>query len=93
VVVQVADRLADTNVVGGQDRPTGSRVAQPIEHRDALGWAQDHVEGWDGVAALGAAEKLASVGVAALEHAPYQRPGDSPWPDKYCSWSVASSRV
>jgi hypothetical protein len=21
------------------------------------------------------------------------RPGDSPWPDRYCSWSVASSRV
>jgi hypothetical protein len=25
--------------------------------------------------------------------APYQRPGLSPWPDRYCSWSVASSRV
>jgi hypothetical protein len=25
--------------------------------------------------------------------APYHRLGDSPWPDKYCSWSVASSRV
>jgi dihydrofolate reductase len=28
-----------------------------------------------------------------LAPAPCQRPGDSPWPDKYCSWSVASSRV
>jgi hypothetical protein len=25
--------------------------------------------------------------------APYHRPGDSPWPDRYASWSVASSRV
>src|SRR5215213_4004062 len=28
-----------------------------------------------------------------LAPAPYHRPGDSPWPDRYCSWSVASSRV
>ena len=28
-----------------------------------------------------------------LAPAPYQRPGDSPWPDRYASWSVASSRV
>ena len=25
--------------------------------------------------------------------APYHRPGDSPWPDRYAWWSVASSRV
>ena len=25
--------------------------------------------------------------------APYHRPGDSPWPDRYASWSVASSRM
>jgi hypothetical protein len=25
--------------------------------------------------------------------APYHRPGYSPWPDRYASWSVASSRV
>jgi hypothetical protein len=25
--------------------------------------------------------------------APYRRPGDSPWPERYVSWSVASSRV
>ena len=28
-----------------------------------------------------------------LALAPYHRPGDSPWPDRYASWSVASSRV
>jgi len=28
-----------------------------------------------------------------LAPAPYHRPGLSPWPDRYASWSVASSRV
>jgi hypothetical protein len=69
VVVQVADRLTDTSVVGAQHRPAGRRVAQAVEDRHALGGAQDHVEGGDGVAAVGAAEKLPGVGVAALEHA------------------------
>ena len=98
--------------MGGQHRPAGRRIAQAVEDRDALGRPQHHVERRHGVAAVRAAEELAGVGVAALEHrpgtppamlrpaargwlapAPYQRPGDSPWPDRYCSWSVASSRV
>jgi hypothetical protein len=37
VVVQVGDRLADTGVVGGQDRPAGGRIAEAVEDRDALG--------------------------------------------------------
>ena len=93
----------DTSVMGGQHRPAGRRVAQAIEDRHALGRAQHHVERGHRVAAVGAAQQLAGVGMAALEHppgtragdaspcspelvapAPYHRPGDSPWPDRYC---------
>jgi site-specific recombinase XerD len=28
-----------------------------------------------------------------IEATRYHRPGDSPWPDWYCPWSVANSRV
>jgi hypothetical protein len=111
VLVQVADRLADTGVMRRQDRPASGRVTQAVEDRDALGRPQDHIKAWHGVAAMRAAEQLPGRGVSALEHGlepghgcfalqpqtagaePYQRPGDSPWPDRYCSWSVASSRV
>jgi len=111
VGVQVPHRLAAASVVGGQHGPAGGRVAEAVEDRDALGRAQHDVKGRHGVAAVGSAEELAGVGVAALEHAleacrrcftlhpsevaaaPYHRPGDSAWPDRYCSWSVASSRV
>ena len=111
VLVQVADRLGQPRVMGPEDRPAGSRIPQAVEDRDTLGRPQDQVEGGHGVAAVGAAEELASCRVAALEHglepghkcfpsnpsdadpAPYHRPGLSPWPDRYASWSVASSRV
>jgi hypothetical protein len=68
VSVQVGDRLADTNMVGGQDGSAGGRVPEAVEDRDALGRAQDHIKGGHGVPAVAAAEELAGVGVAALEH-------------------------
>jgi hypothetical protein len=68
VLVQVADRLGQAGMMGSQHRPSDGWVTQAVEDRDALGRPQDHVNGWDGVAAMGAAEELAGVGVAALEH-------------------------
>jgi hypothetical protein len=68
VSVQIGDRLVDTSMVGGEDRPTGRGVAQAVQDRHALGRPQDHVEGRHGVAAMGAAEQLASCRVATLEH-------------------------
>jgi hypothetical protein len=70
VSVQVGHRLPDTGVVGVQHRPAGHRITQAVEHRHALGGAQDHVEGGHGALAVGAAEELAGVGLAALEHPP-----------------------
>jgi hypothetical protein len=75
VLVQVGGGLGHAGVVGSQHRPAGGRIAEAVEDRDALGRSQDHVERWDGVAAVRAAEELAGVGVAALEHAPEARRG------------------
>jgi hypothetical protein len=66
--VQVGDRLGDAGVVGGQHRPARRWVTQAVQDRDALGRPQDHVERGHGALAVGAAEQLASAGVAALEH-------------------------
>ena len=103
VCVQIGDRLGQPSMMGGQHRPASGWVAEAVEDGDALGGAQDHVEGGDGVAAMRTAEQLAGCGIAALEHglesghrcfarsskplapAPYHRPGDSPWPDRYSS--------
>jgi hypothetical protein len=111
VLVQVADRLGQPSMMGGQHGPAGGRFTEAVEDRDAFGRPQDHVEGGHGVAAMRAAEELAGRGwrpsnmawnaagdaspasPSVAAPAPYQRPGDSPWPDRYCSWSVASSRV
>ena len=111
LLIQVAGRLGQPGVMGGQHGPAGGRVTQAVEDRDALGRSQHDVEGRHGVAAVGTAEQLASGGVAAREHGlePGHRcfalqpegggtgavpaPGDSPWPDRYAWWSVASSRV
>src|SRR4029450_1072557 len=68
VLIEVGNRLTDAGVVGGPDRPAGSRTTEPVEDRDALGRAQDHVKGRHRVAAMGAAQQLAGCGVAALEH-------------------------
>ena len=68
VGVQIRGRLGHPGVMSGQHRPTGHRVAETVEDRDALGRAQDYVERRDGVAAVRAAEELPSRGVAALEH-------------------------
>jgi hypothetical protein len=68
VSVQVGDRLSDTRVVGGQHRPSGGPIAEAVEDRDALGRPQDHIERWDSVAAMRAAQQPAAVGLAALEH-------------------------
>jgi acetyl-CoA carboxylase carboxyltransferase component len=70
VLIQVGDRLADAGVVGGQGGPTGRGIAQAVQDRDALGGAQDQVEGRHRVAAAGTAEQLPGVGVVALEHPP-----------------------
>jgi hypothetical protein len=75
VSVQVGDRLADTGVVSIQDCPAGCRIPQAVEDRHALGRPQHDVERWHGVAAVGAAEELAGVGVTALEHPPEPRRG------------------
>jgi hypothetical protein len=97
--------------MGLEDGPTGGHIPEPVQDRYALGGAQHHVERGHGIAAVGAAEELGSVWMAALEHGlesghgcfalqpkaagagAVPRPGDSPWPDRYSWWSVASSRV
>jgi hypothetical protein len=53
VLVQVADRLGQPGVVGGQHDLSGVRVNQALEDGDALGGPQDHIEGGHGVAAMG----------------------------------------
>jgi hypothetical protein len=53
VLIQVADSLGQSRVMGGQHRPAGRRIPQAIEDGDALGRAQHHVKAWDGVAAVG----------------------------------------
>jgi 5-hydroxyisourate hydrolase-like protein (transthyretin family) len=68
VSVQVADRLGQPSVMGGQHGSSDGRVAEAVEDRDALGGAQDHVEGGHGVAAVGTAEEFTGRGVAAFEH-------------------------
>jgi hypothetical protein len=68
VSVQVGDRLGQAGVMGGQHRPSGRRVAQAVQDRDALGRPQHHVKGGHGVAAMGAAEQFPSGRVSTLEH-------------------------
>jgi hypothetical protein len=68
VLVQVADRLGQPRVMGGQHRPADRRVTEAVEDRDALGRPQDHVEGGHGALAMRTAKQLASRGVAAFEH-------------------------
>jgi hypothetical protein len=68
VLVQVADRLDQPSVMGGQHRPAGRHIPQAVQDRDALGRPQDHIKGRHGVAAVGAAQQLAGGGVAAFEH-------------------------
>jgi hypothetical protein len=66
--VQVGDRLADTGMVGVQHRPAGGRIPQAVQDRHALGRPQDHIERRHGIPAVGPAEELSAVWVAALEH-------------------------
>jgi hypothetical protein len=68
VLIQVAHRLSDTDVMGRKHRPSGGWVAQAVQDRHALGRPQHHIKGRHGVAAMGTAEQLAGRGVAALEH-------------------------
>jgi hypothetical protein len=68
VSVQVADRLGQPGVMGGQHRPSGGRVAQPVEDRHALGRPQDHVERRHAVPTVETAQQLPRRRVAALEH-------------------------
>jgi hypothetical protein len=68
VLVQIADRLSQPSMMRLEHCPSGRRVTQAVEDRDALGRPQDHVEGGHGVAAMGATQELAGGGVAALEH-------------------------
>jgi hypothetical protein len=68
VSVQVADRLGQPSMMGGQHRPAGRRITEAVEDRDALGRPQDHIKAWHGVATVEAAEELASCRVPALEH-------------------------
>jgi thiol-disulfide isomerase/thioredoxin len=68
VVVQVGDRLGQAGVMGGQDRPSGGRVAQAVEDRDALGRPQHHIERRDGAAVMRAPQQLPGGGIPAREH-------------------------
>jgi hypothetical protein len=68
VLVQVGDRLGQPGVMGRQYGPSGGRVTQPIEDRDALGRPQDHIKAWHGIAAMRSAQQLPRSRVAALEH-------------------------
>jgi len=68
VLVQIADRLGQPSMMGGQHRPAGCWVAQAVEDRHALGRPQDQVKGRDGVAAMGTAQQLTRRWVLALEH-------------------------
>src|SRR5215218_6888449 len=55
-------------MMGSQHRPTGRRVTQAVQDRDALGRPQNHIEGGHRVAAMGTAQQLPRRRVAALEH-------------------------
>jgi hypothetical protein len=68
VLVQVADRLGQPSMMGRQHRPSSGWIAEAVQDRDALGRPQDHIEGWDGVAAVGPAQQLSRRRVPALEH-------------------------
>jgi hypothetical protein len=68
VLVQVADRLADTDVMRRQDRLAGGQVTEAVEDRDALGRPQDHIKAGHSIPAIGTAQQLPSRRVAALEH-------------------------
>jgi hypothetical protein len=59
--------------MGLEHGPAGRRISKSVEDGHALGGAQDHVKPGHGVAAVRAAEELAGVGVAALEHPPEPR--------------------
>src|SRR6266545_2779048 len=64
LAVEVGDRLADRVLVGGQDRRAGLLVAQPGQHRDALGGTKHQVPRGHRVGAGWTAELLAGLGVA-----------------------------
>jgi hypothetical protein len=68
VLVQVADRLGQPGVVGGQYRPTGGSLRQAVEDRHAFGRPQHHVKAGHGVVAMGPAQQLASRRVSTFEH-------------------------
>jgi hypothetical protein len=68
--VQVRRRLGQAHVVGVQHRPPGRRFPKAVEHRDALARPQDKVEPGDGVVAVGAAQRLPGLRVAALDQPP-----------------------
>jgi hypothetical protein len=81
-----------------QDRDTLGRPQDHIKGGDGVAAVlpAEQLAG-GGVAALNIRWKLAGdaspCSPRLLAPAPYQRPGDSPWPDRYAWWSVASSRV
>ena len=68
MLIQIGDCLADADVVGVQYGSAGHRVAQAVQDRHALGRPQHHIERRHGPLAVGAAQQLSGVGVAALEH-------------------------
>jgi hypothetical protein len=68
VLVQVGDRLGQPSMMRREYCLSGSWITEAVEDGDALGWPQDHVEGGDGVAAVGAAQQVPGRGAAAFEH-------------------------
>jgi hypothetical protein len=68
VLVQVADRLGQASVMGGQHGSSGGWITETVEDRDTLGRPQHHIKGRHRVAAMRAAQQLTRRGVPALEH-------------------------
>jgi hypothetical protein len=80
-----------------QDRDAPGRPQDHIKGRDgvaAMGRPSSSPVGWrpSNMAWNPAGDASPSMPRVVVP-APCQRPGDSPWPDRYCWWSVASSRV
>jgi len=68
VIVQIADRLGQPRVMGGQHRPAGGSIPQAIQNRHAFRRPQDHIKGGPGVAAVRTTQQFPGCGVPALEH-------------------------
>ena len=74
VLLQIRQRLLGRLVMRVQHLGGDLRIAQPIQEGDALGRPQHQIERRHPMVAVRAAQQLAGVGVAAVEH-PHERLG------------------